>query len=211
MDAKHGHEGSFQRLPDCILQAVQLYFKLLAFSKRCFDPLAGQLTVRGTHRSGCPINLTLEMLGDRWSLIVIRDIMFGNRRHFRELMNLSEEGIASNILADRLTRLVEARLLSRRDDPTHKQKAIYSLTEPAIQLVPLLAQMGAWGRRHTPASKELSIRARLLEEGGEPMWKAFMAELRGMHLGAPAPRRLVFAELQTAFKRAVSRRRAASK
>lgn len=167
--------------------------------------------MRGTHRSGCPINLTLEMLGDRWSLIVIRDIMFGNRRHFRELMNLSEEGIASNILADRLTRLVEARLLSRRDDPTHKQKAIYSLTEPAIQLVPLLAQMGAWGRRHTPASKELSIRARLLEEGGEPMWKAFMAELRGMHLGAPAPRRLVFAELQTAFKRAVSRRRAASK
>src|SRR6202041_3055912 len=93
-------------------------------------------------RSGCPINLTLEMLGDRWSLIVIRDIMFGNRRHFRELMNLSEEGIASNILADRLTRLVEAGLLSRRDDPTHKQKAIYSLSEPAIQLVPLLVQMG---------------------------------------------------------------------
>ena len=50
------------------------------------------------HRSGCPINLTLEMLGDRWSLIVIRDIMFGNRRHYRELLNQSEEGIASNTL-----------------------------------------------------------------------------------------------------------------
>ena len=52
-------------------------------------------------RSGCPINLTLEALGDRWSLIVIRDLMFGNRRHFRELLTRSEERIASNILADR--------------------------------------------------------------------------------------------------------------
>ena len=54
-------------------------------------------------RSGCPINLTLEALGDRWSLIVIRNLMFGNRRHFRELLTWSEERIASNILADRLT------------------------------------------------------------------------------------------------------------
>jgi DNA-binding HxlR family transcriptional regulator len=59
-------------------------------------------------RSGCPINLTLEALGDRWSLIVIRDLMFGNRRHFREWLTRSEERIASNILADRLTRLEKA-------------------------------------------------------------------------------------------------------
>ena len=151
-------------------------------------------------RSGCPINLTLEILGDRWSLIVIRDIMFGNRRHYRELLNLSEEGIASNVLADRLKRLVEGGLLWKRDDPTHKQKSIYSLAEPAIQLVPLLAHMGAWGRRHTAASAPLSIRAQLLEEGGPPMWEAFMAELRSLHLGAPAPRRSVIAELQAAFE-----------
>lgn len=153
-----------------------------------------------THRSGCPINLTLEMLGDRWSLIVIRDIMFGNRRHFRELLNGSVEGIASNILADRLRRLVDAGLLSRRDDPTHRQKAIYGLTEPAIQLVPLLAQMGAWGRRFTPASEELSVRARLLEEGGPPMWDTFMAELRHLHLDAPAPDRSVLRELRAAYE-----------
>jgi DNA-binding HxlR family transcriptional regulator len=161
--------------------------------------------MRKTQRSGCPINLTLEMIGDRWSLIVIRDVMFGNRRHYGDLLRLSDEGIASNILADRLARLVNARLLSRTDNPTHKQKAIYSLTEASIQLVPLLAQMGAWGRRHTPASKELSIRAQLLEEGGERLWKAFMAELRSMHLGTPAPRRSVFAELQKAFESVVKR------
>lgn len=164
------------------------------------------MTAQDTHRSGCPINLTLEMLGDRWSLIVIRDVMFGNRRHYRELLTLSDEGIASNILADRLKRLVEAGLLSKRDDPTHKQKGIYSLTEPAIQLVPLLVQMGAWGRRHTPVSEELAIRAELLEKGGEPMWKAFMAELRSMHLGARTPGRSVFAELQAAFERTVRQR-----
>jgi DNA-binding HxlR family transcriptional regulator len=161
--------------------------------------------MRNIRRSGCPINLTLETLGDRWSLIVIRDVMFGNRRHYGDLLRFSEEGIASNILADRLARLVGAGLLSRTADPSHKQKAIYSLTEPSIELVPLLAQMGAWGRRHTPASKELSIRAQLLEEGGERMWKAFMAELRSIHLGAPAPRRSVIAELQAAFE-SVARR-----
>jgi len=166
-----------------------------------FDGLAAT-GMKKTRRSGCPINLTLEMLGDRWSLIVIRDVMFGNRRHYGDLLKQSE-GIASNILASRLTRLVKAGLLSRADDPTHKQKAIYSLTEASIQLVPLLAHMGAWGRRHTPVSRELSIRAQLLEEGGERMWKALMAELRNIHLGAPAPRRSVFAELQAAFESAV--------
>src|SRR4051794_34817386 len=76
--------------------------------------------------------------------------MFGNRRRYRELLTRSEEGIASNVLADRLKRLVAAGLLSRADDPGHKQSAIYSLTEPAIHLVPLLATMGVWGRRHAP-------------------------------------------------------------
>ena len=156
------------------------------------------------HRSGCPINLTLEMLGDRWSLIVIRDILVGNRRHFRELLTQSEEGIASNILADRLHRLVDAKLLSRSDDPTHRQKAVYSLTEPAIQLVPLLAMMGAWGRRHTPATRVLSVRAQLLEEGGPDLWSDFMDELRSLHLGRPMKGPSVIAKLQAAFAKAVT-------
>jgi DNA-binding HxlR family transcriptional regulator len=156
-------------------------------------------------RSGCPINLTLETLGDRWSLIVIRDLMFGNRRHFRELLTRSEEGIASNVLADRLTRLERAGLVSRRDDPSHKQKLIYSLTESSIDLVPLLAHMGGWGLRHTPASRELSIRAKLLEDGGPKLWADFMAELRHLHLGARAPKKSVFAQLQSAYEAAIAK------
>ena len=163
--------------------------------------------MRTEQRSGCPINLTLEVLGDRWSLIVIRDVMFGNRRSYRDLLTRSEERIASNILADRLKRLLKAGLLTKRDDPNHKQKAIYSLTEPAIQLVPLLAHMGAWGRRHTPVSAELSIRAELLEQGGPETWDAFMDELRAVHLGTAPPARSVRNELQAAYQRVLQEHR----
>jgi DNA-binding HxlR family transcriptional regulator len=108
--------------------------------------------------------------------------MFGGRRHFRELITQSEEGIASNVLVDRLKRLVENGLLSKRDNPAHKQKAIYSLTEASIDLVPLLIQIGAWGRRHTPADPVLARRAKELEEGGPKKWKALMAQLKASHI-----------------------------
>ncbi|GAA4829136.1 winged helix-turn-helix transcriptional regulator [Garicola koreensis] len=136
------------------------------------------------HRSGCPINLSLEVLGDSWSLIVIRDIMFGNRRYYRQLLGESEEGIASNILSDRLKRLRHHELITRTPDPTHKQRQIYSLTEQAIQLVPVLVQLGAWGRKFLPVSPELSVRAKVLEDGGPQLWQDFMDELRVIHLGA---------------------------
>ncbi|WEX77899.1 helix-turn-helix transcriptional regulator [Sinorhizobium numidicum] len=134
------------------------------------------------HRSGCPINLSLEVFGDKWSLLILRDMIFGGKRHFRELLR-SEEGISSNILADRLRMLVEMGMLTKTDDPSHKQKAIYSLTEMAIALVPIMAHLGAWGRRYLPVSEELSIRAQLMEEGGPALWERFMDELRVEHMG----------------------------
>lgn len=153
-------------------------------------------------RSGCPINLTVELIGDRWSLVILRDIMFGGRRHYRELLELSDEGISTNILADRLKKLSAAGLLTRSDDPTHKQRSIYSLTEMAISLVPLFVELGAWGRRWLPATRQYSIRAQLLEEGGPDMWARFMDDLRTEHLGARRRRRgpTVAEELQSAFE-----------
>jgi DNA-binding HxlR family transcriptional regulator len=139
------------------------------------------------HRSGCPINLSLEVLGDKWSLLIIRDMMFGDRRHFRALLTSSEEGIASNILADRLSRLTQLGMITSAPDPGHKQRIRLSLTEPAIQLVPVLAHLGAWGRRHLPVTRELAIRAELLERGGPSLWDEFMDELRELHLGITRP------------------------
>lgn len=140
-----------------------------------------------TSRSGCPINLTLEQLGDRWSLIIIRDVTFENRRTYGTLLEKNEEGIASNILASRLKHLTASGLLTRSPDPHHKQKGIYALTEAAIQLVPLISQLASWGIRHTNSSKDGSARAELLEKGGASLWNALMDELRHLHLGAPRP------------------------
>ena len=167
------------------------------------------------HRSGCPINLTLEVVGDRWSLLIIRDAMFGNRRHFREFLTRSEERISSNILADRLKTLVEQGIMTKTDDPTHKQKAVYSLTEKGIELLPVLAQMAVWGRKYLPVSEEFSIRAQLLDEGGPKLWADFMDELRELHLGVPNKARLagepsVGERLQAAYEEVVARRKTAA-
>jgi DNA-binding HxlR family transcriptional regulator len=164
--------------------------------------------MKGEHRSGCPINLTLEMLGDRWSLIVLRDMMFGNRRHYRDLLTRSEEGISTNILADRLRMLMAEGMITKADDATHKQKSVYSLSEKAIALVPLFAQLGAWGRRYTPVTEELSIRAQLLEEGGPAMWDRFMVELCHTHLGhrIEPKGQSVAEQLQTAYEKLCARR-----
>lgn len=158
------------------------------------------------HRSGCPINLTLEALGDKWSLIVVRDIMFGGRRRFRELLAGSQEGIASNILADRLQHLVELGVLTRAADPSHKQKQIYSLTEIGIQLLPVFVALGAWGRRFLPATEALSIRAELLERGGSELVERFMAELRAEHLRGEAVT-TVRDELRAAYEKVRARKR----
>ena len=143
--------------------------------------------MRDEHRSGCPINLSLEVFGDKWSLLILRDMMFGGRRHYRDLLLGSQEGISSNILADRLKSLMALGMLTRADDPSHKQKGIYSLTEMAIGLVPIMAHLGAWGSKWLPVSDELSIRATLLDDGGPAMWEQFMSELRAEHIGTLPP------------------------
>ncbi len=140
--------------------------------------------MRKDQRSGCPINLAVEAFGDRWSLLVLRDVMFGDRRYFRELLAGSEEGIASNILADRLKRLVDAGLLTRAT-ARPGQRAKYSLTEPAIELVPVIAELGAWGVRHRSTTARLRVRAELLTEGGPELWAEYMDELRQLHLDQP--------------------------
>ena len=136
-------------------------------------------------RSGCPINLTIEVLGDKWSLLILRDIMFAGKRHFRELLQ-SDERISSNILADRLARLVEHGMLTKRDDPSHKQKAVYSLTEKSITLLPIVVQLGAWGSRWVPDAKKLDAPTRKflreIQESGPRACAKRMDELRAQHL-----------------------------
>jgi DNA-binding HxlR family transcriptional regulator len=136
---------------------------------------------RRDRRSGCVTNLVVEIFGDKWTLLVIRDIIFQKRRHFRELLTKSPEGIASNILTDRLQKLVQRGIIVKSNDPTHKQKAIYSLTERGVDLLPLLLEINAWGYKHLPYPGLKGI-ARVVQEGGPKRRVEFMAELREIHL-----------------------------
>ncbi len=155
-------------------------------------------------RSGCPINAAVEAFGDRWSLIVLRDVMFGGRRHFNELLAGSLEGIASNVLADRLKQLVAGGLLTR-SHARRGQRVTYSLTEAAIQLVPVFSALGAWGLTHRPTDEPLRVRAQILAAGGPAVWDEFMAEQRAVHLGAPSPGSDVIERLETAYVDAIKK------
>ena len=146
-------------------------------------------------RSGCPINLAVEVLGDHWSLVVLRDIMFGNFRTYGDIHRRSLEGIATNILANRLKRLADAGLITSAPDPNHRQRSIFSLTEKAIDLIPVMAALGTWGVKYMPAAPEMAARSIKLQAGGPPMWADFAEELRHLHLGGPKPGRSVLAEL----------------
>lgn len=166
--------------------------------------------MRKDTRSSCPINLSLEIFGDRWTLLVLRDVIFVGARHFRELL-AGPERISSNVLADRLGVLVEHGLLTKADDPSHKQKVIYNLTEQAIQLVPILVQLGAWGTRHLPVTDGYAARGEVLAAGGPPVWEAFMDELRETHLGPQARRQpaphgpTIAAQMQATYSAALDR------
>lgn len=139
-------------------------------------------------RSGCAINAAVEALGDQWSFLVLRDMVFGDRRHFRELLSGSIEGIASNILSDRLKRLVAAGILTK-EDAGRGRRARYSLTEAGIQTLPILFALGNWGLDWREGTPELRTRQELMRAEGPAFVEELMDELRVRHLGAaPRPR-----------------------
>ena len=108
-------------------------------------------------RSGCPLNASVEMLGDHWSLLIIRDMMLLGRRTFKEFLG-SYEGIATNILADRLRRLEAYGIIAPERDPSDGRKLIYTLTKKGIDLAPVLTEMVLWAGRHEKTDNQALIR-----------------------------------------------------
>lgn len=159
-------------------------------------------------RSGCAINAAVEALGDQWSMLVLRDMIFGDRRHFRELLNGSIEGIASNILSSRLKKLVEAGLLTK-EQARRGQRARYSLTEAGIRTVPILFALGNWGLDWREGTPELRTRQELMRAEGPTFIEELMDELRTRHLGAPPADRRgpgPLERLEAAYRQSVTAR-----
>ncbi|HET8549001.1 MAG TPA: helix-turn-helix domain-containing protein [Bryobacteraceae bacterium] len=104
-----------------------------------------------SRRSGCPLSISLELLGDRWSLLIIRDLMVRGFRTFKDFQN-SGEGIATNILADRLDKLQAAGILNAEPEENDARRVNYCLTEKGIDLAPVLLELLLWAARHEQTS-----------------------------------------------------------
>jgi DNA-binding HxlR family transcriptional regulator len=130
-------------------------------------------------RSGCPLNVSVEMLGDRWSLLIIRDMMLLGYRSFKQFLN-SYERIATNILADRLRRLENHGIIASAPDPADGRRLIYSLTPKGLDLAPVLTEMVLWAAVHEDTGNQALVRLIKKDKG------KFLGEVRKRWL---APKR----------------------
>lgn len=124
-------------------------------------------------RSSCPVSCALDILGDKWTLLVVRDLIFRRKRYFGDFQN-SPEKIATNILSDRLKKLEEGHILSRRRDPVNARKVIYMPTEKCLDLVPAIMELIRWGAKHAPGSNAHENLVQQFEQ--DPV--GFIAEIR---------------------------------
>src|SRR5690348_11950132 len=108
-------------------------------------------------RSGCPLNASVEMLGDRWSLLIIRDMMLLGRQTFKEFLG-SYERPATNILTDRLRKLEAYGIIRTERDPADGRKLIYLLTPKGMDLAPVLTEMVLWAGKHEKTENQALIR-----------------------------------------------------
>jgi DNA-binding HxlR family transcriptional regulator len=128
-----------------------------------------------SRRSGCPISTALEIFGDRWSLLVVRDLMFSGLSSFKEF-EAAGEGIATNVLAERLERLEVAGIVTRRADPVDGRKFRYRLTRKGMELAPMLVEMIVWTARHERTDAPPALVRQMRENRErfiEDLWKCW--------------------------------------
>jgi DNA-binding HxlR family transcriptional regulator len=123
-------------------------------------------------RSGCPVGISLDLVGDRWSLLIVRDLMVRGMRTFKDFQQAGE-GIATNVLADRLRKLEAAGVISAQPEPADRRKVQYRLTEKGIDLAPVLTELLLWGARYENTATPPELIAQL-----EVDRQGFLAEVR---------------------------------
>ena len=126
-------------------------------------------------RSDCPITFALDLFGDKWTLLVLRDLIIVRKRHFREFL-ASDEKIASNILANRLKLLEAAGMLTRRPDPESARQVIYEPTEKGLDLIPSMLELVRWSAKYDPRTAAPPALVRRIAEDRD----AYIAEIRSL-------------------------------
>jgi len=127
-------------------------------------------------RSDCSISYALDYLGDKWTLLVLRDLLFAGKRHFRDFLT-SGENIASNILTQRLKRLEAAGMVTRRPDPESRRSVIYEPTEKAADLIPALLELTRWSGKYDPHTRVTPKLARRIAEDRDTLAAEIAARL----------------------------------
>lgn len=117
-------------------------------------------------RSDCPISCSLDIFGDKWSLLIIRDMMLFNKSTYGEFLK-SAEGIATNILASRLQGLEDNKLIEKLEHPDSKAKVLYKLTQKAIDLLPIIVEIHLWAEKHFEIPADIKAMLKEAKKGKE--------------------------------------------
>lgn len=139
-------------------------------------------------RSHCPVSLALEAIGDKWSLLILRDLIMRGKSRYHEFLN-SEEGISTNILADRLAQLERQGLLSKSDDPDDKRQFRYSPTQKGLDLLPVIFEMARWSVKYDPYVDRANSFLRRMKAGKEGLMKEIASQFKGPSTHASPARR----------------------
>jgi DNA-binding HxlR family transcriptional regulator len=128
-------------------------------------------------RSNCPISTALDIFGDKWSLLILRDLIFNNKSTYGEFLD-TEEKIATNVLADRLLTLEAGGIISRHDHPESKVKVLYKLTDKGIDLIPMLVEMIVWSEKHHKVHPHAVQFAKMVRKDKEGLIKRLRDSLK---------------------------------
>ena len=129
-----------------------------------------------TRRSTCPTCHALDIFGDKWTLLIVRDLMFKGKSRFGEFLD-SEEGIATNILAERLNRLEDCELVERRPDPTNTRASVFVLTRKGRELLPLMIEITMWSAKYNRGCEAPAVLMRRYKSDRASLLRDLMTSL----------------------------------
>ena len=132
-------------------------------------------------RSHCPVNYAVEHFGDKWSLLIIRDLMFKGKRHYNEFFE-SEEKVSTSVLGDRLKQLEESGIISKGQDTVKKSRIKYSLTKKGIDMLPFMVDMISWSGSYDNETEAGDVFLAQVKDGRDYLLKSIKEKLEKEHL-----------------------------